>query len=140
MRSRAPALGIAPDYFKRHGQHLHIPQGAIPKDGPSAGVAMTIALLSLLTGRLVRSDLAMTGEMTLRGKVVEVGGIKEKVLAARRAGVKTVIMPRRNEKDLRDVQPELLQGLELHFVENLDEVMALSFEPAIQPSDSSEAD
>ena len=109
VRSNAAALGIDPEVFAGKTIHLHVPAGAVPKDGPSAGVTMTTALASLATGRPVRSDLAMTGEITLRGKVLPVGGIREKVLAAHRAGIKTVILPRRNERDLEDV-PEELRG------------------------------
>jgi ATP-dependent Lon protease len=101
-----------------------VPAGAIPKDGPSAGVTIAASLASLLTGRPVRPDVAMTGEITLRGKVLPVGGIKEKTLAARRAGIHTVILPRRNERDLEDIAPELRQELEFVFVDTVEEVLA----------------
>ena len=104
--ARRSQLGIAPDFFDNSDIHVHVPAGAIPKDGPSAGVTIATSLASLLTGRPVRSDVAMTGEITLRGKVLPVGGIKEKVLAARRAGIKTIILPRRNESDLEDIPEE----------------------------------
>jgi len=103
---------------------VHVPAGAIPKDGPSGGVTIAASLASLLTGRPVRADVAMTGEITLRGKVLPVGGIKEKVLAARRAGIRLVLLPRRNERDLEDVAPAVLKELEFVFVDTVDEVLA----------------
>jgi ATP-dependent Lon protease len=122
-------LGIDPHAFEAQLVHLHVPAGAIPKDGPSAGVTMVTALASLATGRCVRSHLAMTGEITLRGKVLPVGGIKEKVLAAHRAGIQTVILPRKNERDLEDVPAELRQELDLILVESAEEVLARALEP-----------
>ncbi|MEL6345282.1 MAG: endopeptidase La, partial [Myxococcota bacterium] len=130
IRSRAKRLGIDPAVFKNTGLHLHVPAGAIPKDGPSAGITMATALTSLLTGRRVRADVALTGELTLRGKVLPVGGIKEKILAARRAGVKTVILPHHNENDLVDIPKTLRNELDYHFVETIDEVLPLALEPA----------
>jgi len=124
IRSRADKLGLPPDFYDKSDIHVHVPAGAIPKDGPSAGVTIAASLASLLTGRPVRSDVAMTGEITLRGKVLPVGGIKEKVLAARRAGIKMVILPRRNERDLDDVPPELREEMETVFVDTVDEVLA----------------
>ncbi len=124
IRSRADRLGIAPDFFDKTDIHIHVPAGGIPKDGPSGGVTIAASLASLLTGRPVRPDVAMTGEITLRGKVLPVGGIKEKVLAARRAGIHTVILPRRNERDLEDIAPELRQELEFVFVDTVDEVLS----------------
>ena len=124
IRSRADRLGIAPDFFDKSDIHVHVPAGAIPKDGPSGGVTIAASLASLLTGRPVRSDVAMTGEITLRGKVLPVGGIKEKVLAARRAGIHTVILPHRNERDLDDIAPEVRQELEFVFVDTVDEVLS----------------
>ncbi len=124
IRSRAERLGIAPDFFEKSDIHVHVPAGAIPKDGPSAGVTIAASLASLLIGRPVRSDVAMTGEITLRGKVLPVGGIKEKVLAARRAGITTIILPRRNESDLEDIPPEVRSELETFFVDTVDEVLA----------------
>lgn len=125
IRSNAKAYGIDEQFFEKHDIHLHVPSGSIPKDGPSAGVTIVASLVSLLTGKPVRNDIAMTGEITLRGKVLPVGGIKEKVLAARRAGIKTVVMPKRNEKDLADVTEDVKMSLEFHFVEKIDEVIEL---------------
>jgi ATP-dependent Lon protease len=124
IRSRADRLGIETDFFDKADIHIHVPAGGIPKDGPSGGVTIASSLASLLTGRPVRPDVAMTGEITLRGKVLPVGGIKEKVLAARRAGIHTVILPRRNERDLEDIAPELRQELEFVFVDTVDEVLS----------------
>ena len=112
-----------PDFFESSDLHVHVPAGAIPKDGPSAGVTIATSLASLLTGRPGRPNVAMTGEITLRGKVLPVGGIKEKVLAAKRAGVETVILPRRNEKDLEDIPEDVRRSLRFTFVETMDEVL-----------------
>jgi ATP-dependent Lon protease len=129
VRSRAETLHLSDDYFAKHDIHLHVPAGAVPKDGPSAGVTMATALTSLLTGRSVRDDVAMTGEITLRGQVLPVGGIKEKILAAHRAGLKTIILPSRNEKDLDDLPQEVRDSLKFVLVEKVDEV----FDAALQP-------
>ncbi len=126
VRSNASRFGISAEQFEKHDLHVHVPAGAIPKDGPSAGVTLAVALLSLLTGRPTKPMLAMTGEITLRGKVLPVGGIKEKVLAARRAGITHVILPSRNEKDLDDIQPELRQTMTFHFIEELDEALRIT--------------
>jgi len=123
IRTRADRLGVEADFFDKSDIHVHVPAGAIPKDGPSAGVTMAASLASLLSGRPTRSDVAMTGEITLRGKVLPVGGIKEKVLAARRAGIKTVIMPRRNENDLEDIPAEVRAEMQMIFVDTVDEVL-----------------
>src|SRR5881398_3167137 len=130
IRSRADRLGIAPDFYENADLHVHVPAGAIPKDGPSAGVTIATSLASLLTGRPVRPNVAMTGEITLRGKVLPVGGIKEKVLAARRAGVESVILPRRNEKDLEDIPEDVRRSLRFTFVETMDEVLDAALERA----------
>lgn len=130
VREHAPRYGIDTQVFADNEFHLHLPAGGISKDGPSAGVTMVTALISLLTGRAVRPNLAMTGEISLRGKVLPVGGIKEKVLAARRAGITHVVMPRLCERDLHDVPEVLRDELTYHFVDNVDEVLALTF-PAV---------
>jgi ATP-dependent Lon protease len=129
VRSHARELGLAPDFWERSDIHVHVPAGAIPKDGPSAGVTMTASLVSLLTGRAVRPALAMTGEVSLSGRVLPVGGIKEKVLAAHRAGVRTVILPRRNEKSLvEDVPSAVRDVMTFHLVESIPEVLEAAFE------------
>ncbi len=131
-RSHATELGIRSDYWETSDIHVHVPAGAIPKDGPSAGVTMVTALVSLMTQRPVRSNLAMTGEITLSGRVLPVGGIKEKVLAAKRAGVTTVILPKRNEKNLlEDVPREAREGMTFHLVDSVDHVLDLSLEEPI---------
>jgi len=129
VRAHAEELGLPPDFFEKVDIHLHVPAGAQPKDGPSAGVTMVTALASLLTGRNVRPDVAMTGEITLRGQVLPVGGIKEKVLAAHRFGIQTVILPKRNQDDLEDLSDEVRQALEFIFVEHVDEVLQAALEP-----------
>ena len=128
VRSQADQLHIPADFYDNCDIHIHVPSGAIPKDGPSAGVTMVTALVSLLTDRKVRQDVAMTGEITLRGKVMPIGGLKEKVLAARRAGVTTVILPQRNEKDLEDVPPKVREEMQFRFVEFIDEVLEHALE------------
>ncbi|HEY1016346.1 MAG TPA: endopeptidase La [Herpetosiphonaceae bacterium] len=137
VRSRAKVLGISPEFFDSHAIHIHVPGGAVPKDGPSAGVTMATALASAATGRLVHEDVAMTGEITLRGRVLPVGGVKEKVLGAHRAGIKTVILPRRNMDDLDDLPRDVQQDMTFIPVDTLDEVLiaALS-EPAPAPWES----
>ncbi len=128
VRTNASNYGIDPKFFKTAEIHVHVPSGAIPKDGPSAGVTMVTAMVSLLTKRPVRGDLAMTGEITLSGRVLPVGGIKEKVLAARRLGVREVILPKRNEKNVKeDLSDELRRDLTIHLVTTIDEVLALAF-------------
>ncbi len=129
LRARAERFGIPPDFFENVDIHIHVPAGAVPKDGPSAGVTIATALASVLLGRLVRHNVAMTGEITLRGKVLPVGGIKEKVLGARRAGIDTVILPKRNEKDLEEVPEPVRAELRFVFVETIGEVLEQALEP-----------
>jgi ATP-dependent Lon protease len=134
VRRHASAFGISRDFYKDAEVHFHVPSGAIPKDGPSAGVTMVVALVSALTGRPVRGDIAMTGEITLSGRVLPVGGIKEKVLAARRHGVVQVILPRQNEKNVQeDISEELRRELKIYLVSTIDEVLALALTPGRQP-------
>ncbi len=123
VRSRANSLGIDPKFFDTHAIHIHVPGGAVPKDGPSAGITMATALASMATGRLVRDDVAMTGEITLRGRVLPIGGIKEKALGAHRAGIRTIILPRRNEAELEDLPREVFEELTFVPVDTLDEVL-----------------
>ena len=128
VRSNAESLGIDSTSFENRAFHIHVPEGAIPKDGPSAGVTMMTAIVSLVTGRRARSDVAMTGEISLRGKVLPIGGLKEKVLAAHRAGIRTVIFPHRNEYDLEDLPKELLDEMRFFPVDDAREVLAIALE------------
>jgi ATP-dependent Lon protease len=128
IRTQAARLGLSENGFKDQDIHIHIPAGAIPKDGPSAGVTMLTALVSFLTKRRVVKDLAMTGEITLRGQVLPVGGIKEKVLAAHRAGIKTVILPKENQKDMEDVPKKVQKDITFHFVDRMTDVLKLALE------------
>ncbi len=135
VRSQAKSLHIPDDFFEKTDLHIHVPAGAIPKDGPSAGITMATAIASLLSGRKVRHDIAMTGEITLRGKVLPIGGVKEKILAARRAGITTVIMPKKNEKDLEDIPENIRKEMKFIFVETLDKVLESAFaKEVVQPS------
>ncbi len=130
LRTHAKEYGIDPDFFTKAEMHVHVPSGAIPKDGPSAGVTMATAMASELTGRPVRGDIAMTGEITLSGRVLPIGGVKEKVLAARRLGIHQVIVPKQNAKNINeDLTPELRQGLTVHLVSSIEEVLALALQP-----------
>jgi ATP-dependent Lon protease len=129
VRANATKYGIDPDLFKTSDIHIHVPAGAIPKDGPSAGITMAAALLSMLTDRRVRPNLAMTGEITLTGQVLPVGGIKEKVLAAKRGGVRKVILPFENEVNVReDLKTEQIDDMEIHYVKAMEEVVELGLE------------
>jgi ATP-dependent Lon protease len=128
VRANAASLGISEEYFGNHDIHIHVPAGAIPKDGPSAGVTMLTALTSLLTNKTIHKDLAMTGEITLRGQVLPVGGIKEKVLAAHRAGIKTIIMPKWNEKDLEELPKKVQKEIHFHFADKMLDVVKIALE------------
>lgn len=130
VRSRAEKLGIASDFHEKRDIHIHMPEGATPKDGPSAGIAMCTALVSCLTGNPVKADVAMTGEITLRGKVLPIGGLKEKLLAAHRGGIKTVIIPKENVKDLEEIPDNAKSNLTIHAVETIDEVLTIALENA----------
>jgi ATP-dependent Lon protease len=137
LRSNGPKLGVPVRELAERGVHLHVPAGAVPKDGPSAGITMTTALASLLSGRLVRADVAMTGEVSLTGRVLPIGGLKQKLLAAHRAGITTVLIPARNEPDLDDVPEKVRSALEIHLVSDVREVLETALEPA---ADSPPAD
>jgi ATP-dependent Lon protease len=130
-RARASRLGLAEDFHECHDVHIHLPAGGIPKDGPSAGITMAVAIISALTGRAVRRDVAMTGEITLRGRVLPVGGVKEKVLAAYRAGMTTVVLPRRNLKDLDEVTEDIRERMLFVPVESMDDVLNVALTPQL---------
>jgi ATP-dependent Lon protease len=140
VRSRAPRLGIAHEMFEKKDIHVHVPDGATPKDGPSAGIAMTTAMVSAYTGIPVRADVAMTGEITLRGEVTAIGGLKEKLLAAVRGGIKTVLIPEENTKDLQDIPDNVKSGLEIVPVKWIDKVLevALERQPTALPEDEAQ--
>ena len=139
LRSRADILGVDPDFNDKYDLHIHVPEGAIPKDGPSAGITMATALISAATGVPVRKDLAMTGEITLRGKVIPVGGVKHKILAAYRADITELILPKPNEKDLDEIPAEVRERLEVHLVESMDEVLSLALDGDATPVSKGEA-
>jgi ATP-dependent Lon protease len=132
-RSRSAALGLPRDFYRSIDIHVHVPEGAIPKDGPSAGITICTSIASALTKIPVRCDVAMTGEITLRGKVLPIGGLKEKLLAAHRMGLRTVLIPKDNEKDLADIPQEILSSLTVHSVETMDEVLQVALERPIVP-------
>jgi len=140
VQSRAPALGVKPPVFRTTDIHVHVPEGATPKDGPSAGGAMITAIVSALTGIPVRKDVAMTGEITLRGRVLPIGGLKEKLLAALRGGVETVLIPKDNEKDLAEIPDNVKSGLLIIPVETVDQVLEHALAAKVQPVEWSEAD
>jgi ATP-dependent Lon protease len=128
LQANAKKLGIDPELFMKRNIHIHVPEGAVPKDGPSAGVTMLTALTSAFTGRKVKPYLAMTGEITLRGQVLPVGGIKEKVLAAKRAGLKEIILCWQNEKDVEEIDPNFIKGLNFHYIKQMQQVLDLALQ------------
>jgi ATP-dependent Lon protease len=132
-RSRARIYGIREDFFATHDLHVHVPEGAIPKDGPSAGITMATSMISIFTGRPVRRSVAMTGEITLRGNVLPIGGLKEKILAARRAGIETIVCPKLNQKELDEVPAILKRSMQFHLVDEVDEVLKLALIPPLEP-------
>jgi ATP-dependent Lon protease len=143
IRSRTEKLGIDPLFHRKYDLHVHLPEGAIPKDGPSAGISLATALASLLSDVKARADVAMTGEITLRGKVLPIGGVKEKVLAAYRYGCKTVMLPKENEKDLAEIPKDIGDQLDIRLVENMDEVLEIALDeplPSMRiPGDGAES-
>jgi ATP-dependent Lon protease len=126
VRSRAERLGLDKDFYQNIDLHIHVPEGAVPKDGPSAGIAITTAIVSALIGKPVRRDVAMTGEITLRGRVLPIGGLKEKILAAHRGNIARVLVPRENEKDLKDIPEKILNTVTVSLVEHMDVVLKKS--------------
>ena len=140
IKARAPSYGIKPSLFARKEIHIHLPEGAVPKDGPSAGIGMVTAIVSTLTGIPVRREIAMTGEVTLRGRVLPIGGLKEKLLAALRGGITTVLIPAENEKDLAEIPANVTEGLKIIPVAHVDEVLALALGAPLTPIDWTEAD
>ncbi len=126
IRSVSKNYNISPDFFDKHDIHIHIPEGAVPKDGPSAGITMATAMLSAITEKEVRADVAMTGEVTLRGRVLPIGGLKEKILAAKTAKIKLVLIPKQNKKDIEDIADEIKAGIDIRLVENMEEVISLA--------------
>ena len=127
IRSNAKALKLKPDFFTKKEIHIHLPEGAIPKDGPSAGITMAMAMVSAISGKHARSDVAMTGEITLRGNVLAIGGLNEKLLAAKRSGIKTVLIPKENEKDLTEIQDAVKDGLKIIPIEKIEDALKYVF-------------
>jgi ATP-dependent Lon protease len=126
IKSNAEIFSIDPEMISKYNIHLHVPEGATPKDGPSAGIAMLTSLVSLFTQKRIKKSLAMTGEITLRGKVLPVGGIKEKILAAKRANIKEIVLCHENKSDIDEIKPEYLEGLKFHYVKEMSEVLAIA--------------
>ncbi len=139
VRSRSESLGIDPTAFEKHDIHIHVPEGATPKDGPSAGISMCTALVSAFTGIPIRADVAMTGEINLRGEVMQIGGLKEKLLAARRGGIKTVLIPQDNERDLKEIPDSIKGPLEILPVKWIDQVLDIALEAMPTPLPSKTA-
>jgi ATP-dependent Lon protease len=133
VRIRSRKLGISEDFYQKNDIHIHLPEGATPKDGPSAGIGICLAMVSVLTGIPVRADVAMTGEITLRGEVLPIGGLKEKLLAAHRGGIKTVLIPQENVKDLADIPDNIKNRLDIHPVKWIDQVLELALERKPEP-------
>jgi ATP-dependent Lon protease len=140
IKARSPAYGIKPSIFARKDIHIHLPEGAVPKDGPSAGIGLVTAIVSTLSGVPVRKDIAMTGEVTLRGRVLPIGGLKEKLLAAMRGGIKTVLIPTENEKDLAEIPANIREALEIIPVAHVDQVLELALTGPLHAIDWTEAD
>ena len=143
VRSRANVLGIAKDFHEKYDLHIHMPEGATPKDGPSAGIALSTAIVSVLTGIPARADVAMTGEITLRGQVLPIGGLKEKLLAAHRGGIKTVLIPDENKRDLKEIPDNIKGDLDIRPVKWIDEVLEVALQRLPEPIEedaSSETD
>ena len=126
VRSVAGKYSVEPEFFEKNDIHIHIPEGAVPKDVPSSGITMATAMLSAITGKKVYPDVAMTGEITLRGRVLPIGGLKEKILAAKTAGIKRVVLPEKNKGDVEEISEEILEGIDLCFVNTMDEVLAVA--------------
>jgi len=133
VRSRAAVLGIAPDYHENFDLHIHMPEGATPKDGPSAGIALCTAIVSVLTGIPARAEVAMTGEITLRGQVLAIGGLKEKLLAAHRGGIKVVLIPDENQRDLKEIRDNIKSDLDIRPVKWIDEVLEIALQTTPEP-------
>ena len=140
VQSRAPEFGVKPTLFSKKDIHVHVPEGATPKDGPSAGVGMVTSIVSVLTGIPVNKDVAMTGEVTLRGRVLPIGGLKEKLLAAHRGGIKLVLIPKDNEKDLIDIPDNIKRGLDIVAVSVVDEVLERALTKPLTPIEWNEGD
>ncbi len=140
VKARAPAYGIKPSLFQRKNIHIHLPEGAVPKDGPSAGIGMVTSIVSTLSGVAVRPDVAMTGEVTLRGRVLAIGGLKEKLLAALRGGIKTVLIPEENVKDLAEIPANVKEGLEIIPVSHVDQVLERALVAPLDAIEWTEAD